>query len=257
MSPVLSSSRYQVRLPAFEGPLDLLLSLIEREELDITTVSLAQVTGQYLSYLSELGDQRGSDLAAFLVVAARLVLIKSRALLPRSPTPDEAEEEDVGKDLVRQLRLYKQFKEIAQHLHEREEQGLRSYARIASGRQVEPHLDLAGVTVEDLVQAARETLATMPAAEVGEVIAPATVTIWEQIEVIEDQIASRQHVRFRDVLSSAATRMEVIVTLLAVLELVKRGRALLSQERMFGEIFVRRPAVSEGTSAAAPATSTA
>jgi segregation and condensation protein A len=237
---VLRQSRYHVRVPAFEGPLDLLLSLIEREELDITAISLAQVTGQYLYYLAQLEEQRGRDLAAFLVVAARLVLIKSQVLLPR-PLETDDEDEDVGQDLVHQLRLYKRFKEIAQLLREREEQGLRSYARIVSRPQLEPHLNLEGVTLPDLVLAAREALATVPEAEVGEVIAPAVVTLWEQIEVVEGLIASRKRVRFGDVLSAAATRVEIIVTLLAVLELVKRGRALIDQERLFGEIYIRQP----------------
>ena len=88
-------STYQIQLPVFEGPLDLLLHLVEREELDITTVALAQVTDQYLAYLTELERRQASELAEFLVVAAKLLLIKSRALLPRPPIPSP-EEEDVG-----------------------------------------------------------------------------------------------------------------------------------------------------------------
>ena len=254
MSSVLSSSNYLVRVPAFEGPLDLLLHLIEREELDITTISLAQVTGQYLTYLGQLDQERGSDLAAFLVVAAKLVLIKSRVLLPRPPAIDE-DDEDVGEDLVQQLRLYRQFKEVAQRLHEREELGLRSYARIATGPRAEPHLNLDGVTLDDLVAAARDALETLPAGEVSEVISPATVTIWQQIDVVEGFIAAHGRIRFRDVLSTAATRVEIIVTLLAVLELVKRRRALISQESMFGEIFIERRVPSDSAPSAAPATS--
>jgi len=254
MSPVLTSSNYQVRLPAFEGPLDLLLHLIEREEMDITTISLAQVTGQYLTYLGQLEEQRGSDLVAFLVVAAKLVLIKSQVLLPRPPAAED-EDEDVGEDLIRQLRLYRQFKKIAQRLHERDELGLRSFARIATGPRLDPHLDLDRVTLDDLVVAAREALKALPANEVGEVIAPVAVTIWQQIDVVEGYISAHRRVRFREVLSTAATRVEIIVTLLAVLELVKRRRALISQERMFGEIFIERRAPSEPALSASPATS--
>ncbi|MGD2144818.1 MAG: segregation/condensation protein A, partial [Anaerolineae bacterium] len=112
---------YQIQLPTFEGPLDLLLRLIEREELDVTSVALAQVTDQYLERLAELERRQPRDLADFLVVAAKLVLIKSAALLPRPSRPDAPEDaEDVGQDLVHRLRLYKRFKEIAGLLHARE-----------------------------------------------------------------------------------------------------------------------------------------
>jgi segregation and condensation protein A len=98
-------------LPDFEGPLDLLLYLIEREELDITKVSLARVTGAYLEYIHVLEQLQVDQVADFLVVAAKLLLIKSEALLPRPPSTQPSEEEDVGDDLVRQLLLYKQYKE--------------------------------------------------------------------------------------------------------------------------------------------------
>jgi segregation and condensation protein A len=240
---VFDNTQYLVQLPAFEGPLDLLVHLIEREELDITTISLAQVTGQYLTYLAHLDQKRVSDLAAFLVVAAKLVLIKSQVLLPRPPVLDE-EEEDVGEDLVEQLRLYKKFKELALRLREREDLKLRSYARIAPRPQLTPHLNLASVTLDDLVAAAREALNTLPATEVGEVITPTTVTIWQQIEIVEAYVWSRDRVRFRDMLSTAATRVEIIITLLAILELVKRDRLVISQERMFGEILIERKTAS-------------
>jgi segregation and condensation protein A len=101
---------YQVTLPVFEGPLDLLLHLIERQELDITAISLAQVTNQYLEYLGRVSERNPGNLADFLVVAAKLLLIKSRVLLPQPPVPLAPEEEDVGDDLVRQLMEYKRFK---------------------------------------------------------------------------------------------------------------------------------------------------
>ena len=104
---------YQVALPVFEGPLDLLLHLIERQELDITAISLAQVTNQYLEYLAGASERDPDNLADFLVVAAKLLLIKSRVLLPQPPAPPAAEEEDLGDDLVRQLVEYKRFKEAA------------------------------------------------------------------------------------------------------------------------------------------------
>ena len=111
-----NNNGYRVNLPVFEGPLGLLLSLIEREELDITKVSLAQVTDQYLAYLEQIEQVRPEILADFLVVAAKLILIKSQALLPRPPVISPEGEADVGDDLVEQLRMYKQFKAAAAQL---------------------------------------------------------------------------------------------------------------------------------------------
>ncbi|MEJ2735962.1 MAG: segregation/condensation protein A, partial [Anaerolineae bacterium] len=117
-------STYQVALPVFEGPLELLLHLIEREELDITQVSLAQVTNQYLDYLAQLSERDPDNLADFLVVAAKLLLIKSRILLPQAPSPTVSDEEDLGEDLVRQHKEYRRFKEAARWLKELDEEGL-------------------------------------------------------------------------------------------------------------------------------------
>jgi segregation and condensation protein A len=250
---------YQIQLPVFEGPLDLLLHLVEREELDITTIALAQVTDQYLAYLAQLESQQVKELAEFLVVAAKLLLIKSRALLPRPPVLSP-EEEDVGEDLVRQLQAYKRFKEIANLLHEREQEGLHSYVRVAPMPRLEPQLDVDNVSLNDLLIYVQEALDALPAPPVGEVVTPIKVTIDEQIARIETQLARRRQVRFREFLSEATSRVEIIVTLWAVLELVKQKRARVRQEELFGEILIEQEAAdlrSDEVVADAPATSPA
>ena len=248
-----TSPHYQIRLPVFEGPLDLLLHLIEREEMDVTTVALAQVTGQYLAYLAELEHRQVKELADFLVVAAKLLLIKSQSLLPRPPalTP---EAEDVGDELVRQLQVYKRFKEIGALLHEREQQGLRGYVRIAPLPHLEPQLDLGDVTFHDLLAAVQEALEAIPAPPVGQVVAPITVTVAEQIICIKDQLARRRQVRFHEILSTATTRVEVIVTLLALLELIKQDQISVQQEKLFGQIVIERQTLAEAAPAAVPTT---
>src|SRR3990172_4509276 len=145
-----ASSHYTPPPSLLEGPLDLLLQLIEREELDITRVSLAQVTDQFLAYLKILERLNIADIADFLVAAARLLLIKSEALLPRPPER-QPDEEDPGYELARQLLAYKRYKEIAGALHERAEAGPRTYLRLAPppkagdfGRK--PMLDMRGLT---------------------------------------------------------------------------------------------------------------
>jgi segregation and condensation protein A len=235
---MLHTPSYTVRLPVFEGPLDLLLHLIEREELDITKVALAQVTDQYLSYLLKPAERSAADLAAFVVVAAKLLLIKSRALLPQPPTPAESTEDDMGDDLVRQLRVYRQFKEIALQLREREQSGLHSYVRIAPLPRPEPHLDLSGVALADLVDAARRALSETDAGVAAEAASPPTVTIGGQITRIETYVFTHRRARFVDLLSSEPSRVEIIVTLLALLELLKRDLVAVFQDALFGDILI-------------------
>jgi segregation and condensation protein A len=246
------SKAYEIRLPVFEGPLDLLLHLIEREEFDITTIALAQVTDQYMAYLAELERRQVKELTDFCVIAAKLLLIKSQALLPRPPAL-AAEAEDVGDELVHQLQIYKHFKEIAALLHEREKQGLHGYVRIAPLPRLDPQLELGDVTADDLLSAVQEALDALPGPAAGEVVTPITVTISEQITLIEERLTRRRQVRFREILSAATTRVEVIVTLLAVLELIKQDRVRVKQERLFGEIVIERQTPAETAPADLPA----
>ncbi|MCR4406604.1 MAG: segregation/condensation protein A [Anaerolineae bacterium] len=239
MSEHVIAHPYQVRLPVFEGPLDLLLHLIEREELDITAVSLAQVTDQYLAYLALMEEPPAEVLADFLVMAARLLLIKSRALLPRPSEVLSSEEEDVGDDLARQLIEYKKFKQAAESLRQREEAGLRSYLRLAPPPRPERPLDLEDVTLDDLVAAVRQALAvTPPAPPVSEVVAPFQITIGDRIAAIRDILRTHAQVSFHHLLSEATSRLEIIVTFLAVLELIKSGYVDVQQDRLFGEIII-------------------
>ena len=227
---------YTVHIPVYEGPLDLLLDLIERAELDITSVSLAQVTDQYLSYVHALQQVSADEISAFLVIAARLIQIKSEALLPRPPVREPGET-DPAEDLARQLRIYKRFKQIATWLGKREEQGLRSYLRIAPPPKVEGRLDLTGLTIADLLDAAEAVLAAEPErASLGTVISAPKVTIREKIALITHSLQSGERTSFRALLGSGHTRLEVVVTFLALLELVKRYRVLAQQQALFGDI---------------------
>ncbi len=251
------SLHYQIQLPVFEGPLDLLLHLIEWEEFDITTVALAQVTDQYMAYLAELEQREAKELTGFLVVATKLLLLKSMALLPRPPALPP-KDQDVGDELVRQLQAYKRFKEIASVLHKREKKGLHGYVRVAPLPRPEPQLDMGNVTLNDLLAAVQEALDAVPAPSAGKVVAPIVVTVAEQITHIENQLTHKRQLRFRDVLSEAITRAKIIVTLLALLELIKQDRVQVRQERMFGEIVIEQQtpaeAQTQATTADAPTT---
>ena len=234
-----STPTYQVRLPDFEGPLDLLLHLIEREELDITTLSLAAVTGQYLEYLTVLEQLQVDAIADFLVIAAKLILIKSQALLPRPPETAREGEEDAGDELVRQLITYKQFKEVARGLGEIEAANRRTFVRVAPPPKIEKKVDLSGVTVEQLLRLVREALAVeKPQESVGAVVRPYTLTIRDQIALIRHRLSQQSQVNFRRLLERAGSRIEIIVTFLAVLELLKRRTVVVRQEAMFGDILI-------------------
>lgn len=228
---------YQVKLPAFEGPLDLLLYLIEREELDITAVSLAAVTGQYLEYIRTLETIDADTVTDFLAIAARLILIKSEALLPRPPDRAGEGEESAGDELVRQLITYKQFKEIARTLGEWETANRQTFIRVAPPPKIETKVDLSQVTIDQLLRLAREALAVeKPAAPVGSVVRPFTLTIRDQIALIRHRLAQQPRVSFRRLLERARSRVEIIVTFLALLELLKRRQIKVEQATIFGDI---------------------
>ena len=237
MSMATPSTHYSVQLPVYAGPLDLLLQLIERDELDITRVALAQVTDQFLSYLKVLETMNLGDIADFLVIAARLILIKSEALLPR-PVERQPGEEDPGDELARQLIAYKRYKGIAATLHGREEAGLRTYLRLAPPPKVEAHLDLSGVTTLHLLEAVRHALALSPDKPfLGTIVAPPKVTIRDQIRLIARALRTGGgQANFGDMLDLAQSRMEIVVTFLALLELIKRRKIEARQEQPFGEI---------------------
>lgn len=233
------TGNYRVALPVYEGPLDLLLQLIERAELDITAVALAQVTDQYLEYIHQM-NVPPDEISAFLVVAARLIQIKSEALLPR-PSVREAGEEDPGETLARQLRVYKRFKELATWLEERETKHLRTYLRVAPPPRLESRLNLSDLTLADLLAAAEAIFAReQNKAELNTIISAPRITIREKIAWIAQHLRERPHSTFRTLLSDKPSRLEVVVTFLALLELVKRYRVQARQEALFGEIFIEK-----------------
>jgi segregation and condensation protein A len=231
---------YQVELEIFHGPLELLLRLIQREELDITLVSLAVVTDQYLAHLAEMQQRTAAQLADFLQIAGRLLVIKSRVLLPRPEDAEgEEEEPEAEDDLVFQLREYKRYKDTAARLRAIEETGLRTYPRAAPLPRIEKRLAPGEASVADLVAAFRQVLEAHPEAQpVDGVVAPLTVHIGECIERILDRVARYRRARFSTLMRGARSRLEVIVTFLAMLELIKQQRLRAVQEQLFGEIYL-------------------
>lgn len=233
------TEKYQISTTVYQGPLDLLLELIERAELDITTLALAQVTDQFLAYLRTLDNRDPAEVSAFLVIATRLLQIKSSALLPRpSVIESTSDEEDPGEALARQLILYRRFKQISKFFSDREQAGMRTYLRVAPPPfKVEARLDLSELTLNDLVLVARQVLSNRPLTNLSKVVALSRVTIREKISSIITALKNNRFTSFRKILSSK-NRTEIVVTFLAMLELIKRHIVLAEQTNLFGDIIM-------------------
>lgn len=239
MNTLPSESAYRIQLPVYEGPLDLLLELIERAELDITKVSLAQVTDQYLEHIRQLSVLDIDNLASFLVIAARLIQIKSESLLPRPPIREPGEE-DPGDALARQLVAYKRYKQVAILLSDREKAGLRSYLRLSTPvPSVDPKLDLEGLTLDELQQAMLVVLAQQSSPDrLEEAVEIPQVRVRDKIIAIVRSIRRAGKISFRSLVTSARSRLEIVISFIAVLELIKQRQIVATQTELFGDIEV-------------------
>ncbi|MEM8530081.1 MAG: ScpA family protein [Chloroflexota bacterium] len=235
---------YTFHIPAFEGPLDLLLRLIEREELDITTIALAQVTDQYLVHVRNLNAPDPAALSSFLVLAARLLVIKSRALLPRPSSAQSSDEAvDDAENLIQQLREYQRYKQVATLLQTWQAYGYRSYTRQDTLPLLEPRTtDKLDVTVSELLAAIQRRLQlTLPLEPPAVPLpTPKTITVPEMASRIQDRLIQQEWICFEDVLSLQTYRTEIIVALWSLLELLKRRAVVVEQADLFGLIRIGR-----------------
>jgi segregation and condensation protein A len=260
---------FHVRLAVFEGPLDLLLRLIERRQLDISKVALAEVADSFLAYIESHPHMPPAPLASFVWVASKLLWIKSQALLPRPPVSRaEEEEEDPGDELVRRLEAYRRVQEAARWLRLREQQGLRSYERPAPLNAVElrqtkagstdgarAHMQmqvstaLEGVTLSMLVRVVQKRmqlrLPADPPRPAGMVTTGHTITVAHRVAHLRARLnrlkAGERMPLGEDFAEAAArSRAELVVLFLAVLEIIRRGLGLAEQDELFGEIWLSR-----------------
>lgn len=233
----------EVTLERFEGPLDLLLHLIEDEKLDITEVSLSRVADQYLERLAQFSDEhRLDELADFIVIAAKLLLIKSRALVPLL-VPEEEEE---IQELERQLKLYRAFVDAAKKID-----ALYRKQRVAFPRRAPLVPDGGFVPPQSVTtQILRDTFARMlkdiqvSTEKPREIIFPARVSIKDKIQHIVTVLSQRAQFRFRDILETAASKADIVVSFMALLELVKQRSCHVSQNTLFDEIVISRSPAS-------------
>jgi segregation and condensation protein A len=232
----------EISLPVFQGPLDLLLHLIERDDLDITAVSLVVVTDQYLAAIRTGDKFEPHALAEFVAVGAKLIYLKSRALLPRPPQAEgvEEDEDDVGLELLELLREYKRYSEVADMLETRQEEGSRIYTRLAPPPEAPEGTGLQNVTKERLRASMLDVLNKKPVEPKAQaVIARDTnVTLAQRIMDFRERLRSRGRFSFRRVLQECRTRIDVVVSFLAILELIRAGECDAEQDGSYGDIVV-------------------
>ncbi len=247
-------ARYVVHLPVFEGPLDLLLHLIEKRQMEITTISLMTVTDQYLAYLNQWDAELLplANMAAFVAIAARLLFIKSQSLLPHSTKEEMTSEVEsavmMAEELQRHLIEYKLAKEIATYLRQREEQGLQTHGRSGLLAGIETQLDwtpptLIGLEAQSLTRAFQRLL-ELQAKEAAEnntsLLPTARVRVSERIAEIVSRLQERDRIQLSEVLEHETSRFVIIVTFLAVLELWKWERINVLQDELMGPIVLER-----------------
>ena len=230
---------YRVRLELFEGPLDLLLHLIKRNEVDVRELPVAQITEQYLGYLDLMRDLSLDIAGEYLVMAATLTLIKSRLLLP-SPEPEEDEEADPRADLVRQLLEYQRFREAAESLGERPLLRRDTFTREPSAEGLPPEPEGAPrikVTLWELMEAFRAVLKRAEPDPVHQVEGEA-ISLRARIDGLLQTLGVARQVTFESLFGEQPTRGYVIVTFLAVLELMKQHVVEALQEEALGSILI-------------------
>jgi segregation and condensation protein A len=234
---------YRVKLEIFEGPLDLLLYLIKKDEIDIYDIPIARITEQYLAYLELMQELDISVAGDFLVMASTLIYIKSKTLLPPDPKLDG--EEDLGDDpraeLVERLLEYQKFKSAAQMLYSRGEIESACYTR--GPLETDSSNPEVSTTLFDLLRVFREVLKRAEA-EIEMEIARDEMTIAEKLSQIHAMLEEMERINVRELFEMSRSKRELIITFLALLELVKEWKIYLIQTVPFGDIFASRRAAA-------------
>jgi segregation and condensation protein A len=226
---------YQIKIEQFEGPLDLLLQLTEDQKLDITRVSLAKIADEYLEYINKAENITLAHLADFLTVASRLILIKSKALLPMLEFTEEEEEEI--KDLEYQLEQYKKFKEAAKKLAEIYAAPEKSFSREGFSGLGVVFYPPENISAEDLRKSFLKVLGEIPLIEkLEEEMVREVLTLEEKIGHLQDHLREKIQASFSELVASAKDKVEVVVSFLAMLELVKQRIISVEQGELFSEI---------------------
>jgi segregation and condensation protein A len=232
-------SDYKVKLEIFEGPLDLLLYLIKRDEIDIYEISIERITRQYLEYLQAFKELNIDLAGEFIAMAANLIYLKSRSLLPvdQQPPEEDAEEDDPRWELIRQLIEYKKFKEAAAQLHLRELEQERIFAREeGSSPPAEGLLRLGEVGIFQLINAFQNVIKRVEARQDLQEIPGERFSVSEKIDTILQRVEAGGRIPFSDLFGAIVSRLEVVVTFIALLELIRLKQVRAIQKNIFDEI---------------------
>ena len=240
---------YKVELDAFEGPLDLLLYLIRKSEIDIYDIRIAEITEQYIQYI-DLMKMLDLDIAGeFLVMATTLLQMKSETMLPSGVTAEYDEPAMTREELVRQLLEYRKFKSAASMLSQQEKMRQNLYPRSFPDPGLEG-LDLKRfkfeATMFDLLSAFSTVLKVMPEEQLT-ALREETISVEERMREILILLKGRKRMEFTALFSRASSRLEIIVTFLAILELIRTRLVIARQSRLFGSIWMYRARVAENT----------
>ncbi|MBI4687371.1 MAG: segregation/condensation protein A [Nitrospirae bacterium] len=234
------------KLPAFEGPLDLLLHLIKENKIDIYDIPIARITQQYLEYIDLMKELSLEIAGEFLVMAATLIQIKSKLLLPPDEKPEGEEAEDPRTELVRRLLEYQVFKDASVTLKEKEDIWRNIFHRPpVSEDSLEPEQELMlfEASIFDLLSAFKNMLSKAPV-EIKE-ITRETLTVTDRINFIMERIEKEDSIKFEAMFEGGYTRVVLIVTFLALLEVIRLGLAKAYQESAFGTVWIINPAKTE------------
>jgi len=228
---------YNIKIPVFEGPLDLLLHLIRENKIDIYDIPIAIITHQYLQYIKIMKELDLDIAGEFLVMAATLIHIKSRMLLPPDEEAPPEEQEDPRHELIQKLIEYQTFKEAALSLRQREDEWTRVFQREPlSDEKDDEGIYLSDVNLFDLLEAFKKILDTSPP-EVA-TITKETLTVKDKMSLIMEMLEGQEAVRFEEFFKDGITRSQLIVTFIALLELIRLGLLRAYQEKEFGNIWV-------------------
>lgn len=233
---------YKVTLKQFDGPLDLLLTLISAAKIRIEDIFVSEITEQYLSYMEQVDELDMDSASEFLQMASTLIEIKSRALLPKPPKVEDEEGLSPEEALIKQLREYKLFKEATDRMKTLEEGAMNLITKLPDEFPLPPQeFELTGLTVERLTSAFIRVLRRLDEREAGTPprrIQRDRFTVADCMRRIKRRIKNGR-VRFEELFDEAATKSEYITMFMAMLEMVKDGAALVEQEDNFGEIFIK------------------
>lgn len=229
---------YQIKLEQFEGPFEMLFELVEKRKLSINQISLAKVADQYLAHIKNIEQFPMEDVASFISIAATLMLIKSRSLLPSLQLNSEEETEIIN--LEEQLKIYEKYRHFAKQLEKIFGREV-IFAREPFAQAIEIFVEPKGLTLLKIAAAIRETLDNLPKKEIlPQTLVVKTISLEEKIKELTSRLQEKVNLCFSDMAQTGCDKVELIVNFLAMLELIKRGFAIAAQNKNFGEIQINK-----------------